>query len=92
MLPLRVELDALRYALAVQALQQARRSWHQLDAALVQAGQADSDNPHLATAGHALATLDRHLDQLAKLLGAEKFDSDELDCGGRAVRQVHTSD
>jgi len=89
MLPLRIELDALRYALAVQALQNARRSWHQLDAALVNARQAGGD---VEAASLALATLDQHLDRLAQLLGAEKFDLDELDCGGRAVRQVHTSD
>lgn len=42
--PLRIELDAGRYALAVQVLHEARRSWHQLDAALV---KARANQPHI---------------------------------------------
>jgi hypothetical protein len=64
--PLRIEMPAARYALAVHALRRAKRSWHDLDAALVEARQDSNDD--LEAAWIALAALDRHLDRLAKLL------------------------
>ena len=65
----RIELAAGRYALALIALRRAKRSWHQLDAALVAAQQSGVADSQLAHAQDALMSLDRQLDRLATLLG-----------------------
>ena len=66
--PLRVEIKALRYALAIRTLQRAKRSWHRLDAALVYAGNCGAGESELQLALQALAAMDQELDRLTKLL------------------------
>ncbi len=66
--PLRIEIKALRYALAIQTLRRAKRSWHRMDAALVYAGNGGAGEAELEIAWQALAAMDRELDHLKKLL------------------------
>jgi hypothetical protein len=68
---LRVEMAAPRYAKVLIVLQQAKRSWHRLDAALVSARQSGTAASSLVEAHEALASLDRQLDRLTTLLGYE---------------------
>jgi hypothetical protein len=63
---LRIEMPAVQYAHAVQVLQRAKRSWHQLDAALVDAQQVGGCD--LEAVQVAVVALDRHLDRLMRLL------------------------
>ena len=65
---LRIEMPAIQYAHAVQALQRAKRSWHQLDAALVDAQHAGGCD--LEAVKVAVVALDRHLDRLTTLLAS----------------------
>jgi len=66
--PLRIEMKAVRYALAIQTLRRAKRSWHRLDAALVYAGNCGAGESELQIAWQALAAMDQELDRLTKLL------------------------
>ena len=66
--PLRVEMKAKRYALAVHTLYRAKRSWHRLDAALVYAGNCGAGESELEIAWQALAAMDQELTRLVKLL------------------------
>jgi len=66
--PLRIELEASRYAMAFLALRRAQRSWHQMDAALIHVQQTGADNLSVATAQETLSALDRHLNRLSILL------------------------
>jgi hypothetical protein len=66
--PLYVEIRATRYALAIQTLRRAKRSWHRLDAALVNARNRGTAESELEGAWQALATMDQELDRLAQLL------------------------
>ena len=66
--PLRIEIKALRYALAIQTLRRAKRSWHRMDAALVYAENGGAGDPELKIAWQELAAMDRELDRLTKLL------------------------
>jgi hypothetical protein len=66
--PLRIEIKAVRYALAIQTLRRAKRSWHRLDAALVYAGNCGTGESELEIAWQALTDMDQELDRLVKLL------------------------
>ena len=66
--PLRIEMKAARYALAIQTLRRAKRSWHRLDAALIYAGNGGARESELEIAWQALAMMDQELDRLMKLL------------------------
>ena len=66
--PLRIEMKAARYALAIHTLRRAQRSWHRLDAALVYAGNAGPGESDLEIAWQALAAMDKELDRLIKIL------------------------
>ena len=66
--PLRIEMQATRYALAIYALRRVKRSWHRLDAALVYAGNGGTGESELEIAWQALAAMDQELDRLVKLL------------------------
>ena len=61
-------MEARQYALAVHALWRARRAWHRLDQAMVDARQTVPHDPHLEAAWQALTVLDHQLGRLAKLL------------------------
>ena len=61
-------MKAARYALAIQTLRRAQRSWHRLDAALVYAGNGGAGESELEIAWQALAAMDKELDRLVKIL------------------------
>jgi len=65
MKPVEVCLEGERYGEAYLALRRARRAWHRLDAALVDARRLDRD---LDRAWDGLAALDRQLARLERLL------------------------
>jgi len=65
---LHIQIKAVRYALAVQTLRRAKRSWHRLDAALVYAGNCGTGESELEIAWQALAAMDKELDRLVKIL------------------------
>ena len=66
--PLRIQIRADRFAQAVHALEQARRCWHRMDAALVVMKPHEDLVPEAVAAWEALGELDRHLDRLTDLL------------------------
>jgi hypothetical protein len=61
-------MKAARYALAIQTLRRAQRSWHRLDAALVYAGNGGAGESELEIAWQALAAMDKELDRIVKIL------------------------